>query len=169
MPSTSSDGHRGLAEDLAEPLVDLRDHRGRVGPRRRQRVVRGGQWPHRQVEHLDPGAGLADVDADHVRVAGVDPQQRAGPAAVGVDQPGLHDQALLDELADDVAHRALAQPAGPTEVLPALRLAQVEAGEQDGPVVPPQVADVRLTCTSLPPSACVGTGLDATMPRPVRY
>jgi hypothetical protein len=133
--------HRGLPQHLAEPVVDLRDHRGRVGPGRRKRMVRGGQRPHRQVEHLDPGAGLADVHTDHVGVAGVDPQQRARPAAVGVDQAGLDDQALLDELTDDVAHRALTQPAGPAEVLPALRLAQVEAGEQDGPVVPPQVAD----------------------------
>ena len=78
----------------AEPVADLRDDR-RPGPGRADgsgwSAVASGQ---RQVEQLDPHAGLADVDADQVAEAGVDAQQHARPAPVGLDLAGLDDQPL---------------------------------------------------------------------------
>ena len=169
-PSTSSGATPAARQDLGQPLVHLGHDRGRVRPGRGQRVLGGGQRPHREVEDLDPGAGLADVHADHVGVAGVDPQQRARPAAVGVDQPGLDHEPLVDELADDVADRPLAQPAGSAEVLAALRFAQVEAGQQDGAVVPAQIPDRTSHLHVIPSSAHRARRstrfrcLDATLP-----
>ena len=130
----------GPGDHLAQPGGDQVGDRDRVGVAQVQDVVHGGQGLHGQVEQLDLDAGLADVDADHVPVARVDAQQHPRPAAVGVDQPGLDHQPLVDQLSGDVADRALAQAGDPAEVLPAERAVEEQLGQQHGPVLPPDVA-----------------------------
>lgn len=62
-----------------------------------------GEFGQGQVEEFDADAGLPDVDADQQRAAGSDAQQRARPAAVGVDHSGLLQEAFGGEFGDDVA------------------------------------------------------------------
>src|SRR5947207_4066868 len=95
---------------------------------------------HPQVEQLDLDAGLPDVDADHAAVVGVDPQQYPRPAAVGVDEAGLDDQPVLDQLAGDVADRGHAEPGQLAELLPAQRAVEEQLRQQHRPVTPSQVA-----------------------------
>ena len=92
---------------------------------------------HRQVEQLDLHPGLTDVDAHHRAVPRVDPQQYPRPAAVGVDEPGLHDEPVLDQLAGHVAHGRHAQPAELAELLPAERTVEEQLGQQGRAVTPP--------------------------------
>jgi hypothetical protein len=109
-------------------------------------VVDRGEPVHRQVEQLHLHAGLADVDADDVAEPRVDPQQHARAAAVGLDQTGLDDEPLLDELTGHVGDRRRAQPGELAQLVPAQRTVEEQFGQQGGPVVPAQVPD----CGALP-------------------
>lgn len=67
-----------------------------------QRALGPGEFGEGQVEQLDPHPGLADIDADHVAAARCHPQQGARAAAGGVDAARLLDQAVTDQVGDDI-------------------------------------------------------------------
>ena len=104
-PDSDAEDRRGVDSPVGE-------HRGQAGrdvPDDLVHLVLGGvEWVlcfralgHRQVEQIDPYPGLADVDADHVAVVGVDVEQHARPPAVGVLPPDLGDNTLVEQLTDD--------------------------------------------------------------------
>jgi hypothetical protein len=94
---------------------------------------------HGQVEQLDAGSRLADVDPDHVPVARVHPEHGPRPPAVGIGQPGLDHDALIEQLADHVGHRGRAQPGRHAQVLPTARLPEVQRPQDSSPVIAPQI------------------------------
>ena len=77
-------------------------HFVRIEPGADERVPYRAEGPERAVEQADFDVRLADVDAHDVPEVGPDGQQRPGPSAVGFDRSGLRDNAVRDELGDDV-------------------------------------------------------------------
>jgi len=130
-----------VAKDRVQPGQDLRDDHVDLVPVGVQRVLGLGPLGHGQVEQLDPGPRLAYVDPDDVPVLGVHPEHRPRPPAVGVGQPGLDHDALIEQLADHVRHRRGAQPGRCTQVLTTARLVEVQRPQDCSPVVAPQIPD----------------------------
>jgi hypothetical protein len=152
------------ADHLAQAGGHLRDHRGRVGARRAQRVYHGRLAGHREVEQLDLDARFTHVDAHHVAVVRVDPEQYPRPPAVRVDHPGLDDQPVLDQLAGDVADGGHAEPGDLAQFLAAERAVEEELGQQRGPVTPAEVADGGAVGLHRGPICTRGGSLDSSMP-----
>jgi hypothetical protein len=116
-----------------------------------QRVLGLGALGHGQVEQPDPRPRLADVNPDDVAVLWVHPEHRPRPPADGLRQPGLDDDALVDQLADHVRHRGGAESGRRAQLVPASCLAQVERPQDRGPVLASQVTD-RAALTVLHPA-----------------
>jgi hypothetical protein len=76
-----------------------------------------------------------------VTVAGVDAQQNAWPAAVRVDLPGRYDEALVGQLAGDVADRGGGQAGELAEFLAAEGCVEEQLRQQYRAVAPAKVAD----------------------------
>ena len=163
VPSVSLAVHEDLGtllDDPRNPDSDAEDRRRVDSPIREHRSQAGGDVPddlihlmlggvewvlrfrplgHRQVEQIDPYPSLADVDADDVAVVGVDVEQHARPASVGALPPDLGDNALVEQLADDLGDRSHAQPSRGTEILAAVWTAEIQRPENDHPVLAPKV------------------------------
>ena len=130
----------GAGEHLGDPVADVADDDLDVVALLFQGPLGAGEFGEGEVEQLDTHPGLADVDADHVAGAGCHAQQGAGAAAVGVDAAGLLDQAVGDQVRDDVADRAGAQPGHRAELEAAEGSVEVEPLQHDRAVGPPEVA-----------------------------
>ena len=84
-PRTASRPTPLLARTVSKPGHDLPDDHGHIvlgGPVKRVLGLRA--LGHGEVEQLDPGPRLADVDADDVAVLRVHPEHRPRPPAVGL-------------------------------------------------------------------------------------
>jgi hypothetical protein len=131
----------GRAEQLAQAVGDQGGDHRRIRARLGQWVVDRGQPLHAEIEELHLDAGLTDVDADHGGVARIHPQQHPWPAAVRLDQPGLGDQPVVDQLRGDVADRRGAQAEVRAELVAAERAVVEQRREHRRAVAPAQLAD----------------------------
>lgn len=91
-----------VPQDIGDPAADVADDAVDVVAVLGQQPFRAGEFGEGEVEELDPDPGLADVDADEEATPGCHAQQRAGTAAVGVDDTGLLQETLRGKLRDDV-------------------------------------------------------------------
>jgi hypothetical protein len=73
-----------VAEYLAQPRGDIPDDHVHLVPGRVERILGLRPLGHSQVEQFHPDPGLTDIDTDDVAMIGVDVQQHARAAAVGV-------------------------------------------------------------------------------------
>lgn len=104
-----------------------------------QRGVHARKFVQGEVEQLHAYACLADVDAGEVAAVRGDAQERARPAAVGVDRTGLLQEAVGDEFGDDVADRPRAERGEGSQLLSAERPVEVELAQHRGAVVASEV------------------------------
>lgn len=104
-----------------------------------QRPFGAGEFGQGEVEQLDAHPGFADVDPDQQTAPGSDAEQRAGTAAVGVDDARLLEDSLRDQFGDDVADGTRTQPRGRCELLAAQRPVEIQPLQNPRPVAPPQV------------------------------
>jgi len=70
-----------------------------------KRVLRLRALRHGQVKEFDPRPRLPDVDTDDVAVSRVHSEHRPRSPAVGVLEPGLDHDALVEQFADHIGHR----------------------------------------------------------------
>jgi hypothetical protein len=114
-----------LGEHRVQPGRDVPDDHVHLVLGGVERVLRLRALRHGQVEQLHPDPGLADIDADHVAAIRVDVEQHARPSAIGVLRAGLGDDAVLEQLTDDIGDRRGAQPSRGTEILAATGAAEI--------------------------------------------
>lgn len=134
-------GYGGFGrEDLGDTVADVPGDDVGVVDLRGQRAFGAGEFGESQVEQLDADAGFADVHADHLAAVRGHAQKGTGAAAVGVDAAGLLDQAVGDEVGDDVADGPGAESGDRAQLEPAERAVEVQPLQHGRTVAPPQVA-----------------------------
>ncbi len=133
-------GEVGGAQHLGHGVPDVPHDDLDVVPLGPQRPFRAREFGQGEVEELDADPGLADVHADHVPAARRHLEQRARPAAVGVDVARLLQHPVREQVGDDVADRAGAQSGGRAQFEAAERAVEIEASQDGRAVVPPEIA-----------------------------
>ena len=134
------DHRRLLGEYVGDASDDLGHNRVRIGPVRGEGTNRTRPPLQRDVEQFHGHAGLTDIDADNVPIGRIDAQQHPGPAAPGLNLPGLDDEPIVDQLCRDGAHRRARQSGELTEFESAQRAIEEQFRQQNGAVLPTDIA-----------------------------
>jgi len=98
------------------------------------------------VEEADLDVRLADVDADDVAELGPDGEQGARPATVGFHRTRLGDDAVVDQVGDDICHGRRRKTRFRHEIQAADGSAQVQRRQQRRPVLAPEVPGRLADC-----------------------
>ncbi len=129
----------GVPQHVGDPAADVADDAVDVVAVLGQQSLGAGEFGESEVEELDPDPRLPDVDADEEATPGRDAQQRAGTAAVGIDDSGFLQETLRGKFRDDVADGTRTQPRRGTELLTAQRAVEIQPLQNPRPVAPSQV------------------------------
>ncbi|GFN08831.1 hypothetical protein Smic_73870 [Streptomyces microflavus] len=128
-----------VAQHVGDARTDVGDDAVDVVTVLGEQPFGAGQFGEREVEELDAHPGLPDVDAHQQPAVRSDPEQRAGAAAVGVDDARLLEEPLGGEFRHDVADGTRTQPGGGSELLTAQRAVEIQPLQYPRPIAPPQV------------------------------